>query len=576
MNRSFFSVTGFMNRLRYPYKFTLIGTLLIVPMCISGYLLVSDANEKLQFAVKERQGLEYHRTLLQFNDLLSQRRLMWLAEDQSEFAAIISNTDKELKEKGSKLAIMQTQMRDYLRMPNEWSKIYEQFNGVLKMNTDIHTGLLYVAYSEVMANNGYFMYGIGNASGLKNDSNRGPNELGPVVLEQIPLVLSQLDSLVGLAIYGTEAKEINAEQQVRVHILSGLNNDILAEIGRSVELGATYFADEAGTSNMRMTAKRWASDARTFSEKMKYAFNDDEEFVEVPEGLILEGSQAMMTGYQLYYQAMGLIEDSIKQREISLERGRNLTIALLFVLVGIAVTLFLAVSLSVMRSVKMLQRTSLEIAAGNLNARVKLDTKDELKSVEIAFNESIRYFGELLEQKNEMESKITRQAHYDMLTDLPNRFLFYEKFRSAIARLEAAEPESRSTGIGLLYVDLNGFKPVNDRYGHHVGDGLLREVASRLRQCEPEEDAAARIGGDEFTIIVPNGASEGEAERLADRIAQELQRTFVVDGNAITISGSIGIAIYPRDGNNVDALIQHADKAMYRDKRNRAVGVLND
>jgi diguanylate cyclase (GGDEF)-like protein len=460
---------------------------------------------------------------------------------------------------------MQREKRSFLREDDAWSNINEEFRDVMEMDSNVHKALVYVAHSSLMANNGYFMYAVGNASGLNNDSNPGPRELSSVVMDQIPLALSQFDTLVGLAIYGTEQKEINVEQRVRMQVLGQLNNDILAEIRLSVEQGAPYFSDKELISELRATAERWVDESGAFSLKMRNVFIDNGGNVEVPEGLILEGYQIMMSGYKLYYQAMDLIDDSIKHREGALERKRNLTVALLVVLVGIAVTLFLAVSLSVLRSVRLLQRTSLEIAAGNLNARVKLDTKDELKSVEIAFNESVRIFGEILDQKNEMERKITRQAHYDMLTDLPNRFLFYKKLSATFDR-RGNNGSVENASSALLYIDLNGFKPVNDKYGHHIGDGLLKEVAIRLMSCISEEDTAARIGGDEFAVIIPNLSAEEEAKHLADRISAELERTFTVDNIDIEISGSIGIALYPQDGDNVDALIQHADKAMYIEK----------
>lgn len=159
------------------------------------------------------------------------------------------------------------------------------------------------------------------------------------------------------------------------------------------------------------------------------------------------------------------------------------------------------------------------------------------------------------------QQRIEQLAHYDALTHLPNRSLFYDRLGQSIVM---AKRNQRS--IALLYADLDGFKQVNDKLGHHVGDLLLVKVAERLRLCSRESDTLARLGGDEFTMIL-NDTHEREAVAMvARKIIESIDEPFELEGHAVRIGVSIGIASYPGDAETVGALVIVADKAMYAAK----------
>jgi diguanylate cyclase (GGDEF)-like protein/PAS domain S-box-containing protein len=159
------------------------------------------------------------------------------------------------------------------------------------------------------------------------------------------------------------------------------------------------------------------------------------------------------------------------------------------------------------------------------------------------------------------QQRIEQLAHYDDLTGLPNRSLFYDRLGQSIM---LAKRSQRS--IALLYIDLDGFKSVNDTFGHHFGDVLLVKVSERLRQCVRESDTLARLGGDEFTVVL-NDTHEREAVALvAQKIIESLAVQFDLDGPTVRIGSSIGIARYPDDAETKGALLIVADKAMYAAK----------
>ncbi len=166
-------------------------------------------------------------------------------------------------------------------------------------------------------------------------------------------------------------------------------------------------------------------------------------------------------------------------------------------------------------------------------------------------------------ERKRAEEAIRQLAFYDPLTQLPNRRLLQDRIPQQIARARREQ-----TRIALLFIDLDKFKPVNDDYGHEVGDCLLKSVAHRLRRHLRESDTVARIGGDEFVTLLADLQRIDDAVSTAEKICEELQKPFVTtSGISLNISSSIGVAIYPDDGDNDQELLRIADEAMYHAKR---------
>jgi len=158
-------------------------------------------------------------------------------------------------------------------------------------------------------------------------------------------------------------------------------------------------------------------------------------------------------------------------------------------------------------------------------------------------------------------AQVRHVAYHDELTGLPNRSLLLDRFTQAVA--QAARQD---TQVALLFLDLDGFKSVNDRLGHAAGDNLLQQVAGRLAACIRASDTACRYGGDEFVIMLPEVDRQESAATVAGKIRAHLAAPFVVDGSTITLTASIGTAVYPVDGQNYRDLIHQSDIGMYRGK----------
>lgn len=182
----------------------------------------------------------------------------------------------------------------------------------------------------------------------------------------------------------------------------------------------------------------------------------------------------------------------------------------------------------------------------------------------------IQYYvatGSDITNKVRSDELIWRQANYDFLTDLPNRHMFQDRLEQEI--LKSLREESL---LALLFIDLDHFKDVNDTLGHPVGDQLLIKVAKRINRCVRNTDTVARMGGDEFTVILPKLKITIDGEKVAEQIISALAEPYSINGETIYVGASIGIAFCPNDTSNVNQLISNADQAMYTSKalgRNR-------
>lgn len=161
------------------------------------------------------------------------------------------------------------------------------------------------------------------------------------------------------------------------------------------------------------------------------------------------------------------------------------------------------------------------------------------------------------------EERVESLAYYDPLTGLPNRSLLHDRIGQALAQAERTKKK-----VAVLFIDLDRFKFINDSLGHTIGDLLLKEIAGKLTQCVRERDTVARIGGDEFVVVMGDLSATRDVEVAAARILEELSSTFVIDGHSLHASCSIGISLCPENGYDRETLIRYADQAMYAAKEN--------
>jgi diguanylate cyclase (GGDEF)-like protein/PAS domain S-box-containing protein len=170
-------------------------------------------------------------------------------------------------------------------------------------------------------------------------------------------------------------------------------------------------------------------------------------------------------------------------------------------------------------------------------------------------------FRDITERKN-AQRRLEQMANYDPLTGVPNRTFFAEKLNQLM--LQAQRENSK---FALLFIDLDRFKEANDRHGHYFGDLLLKVVASRLMGCVREADTVARMGGDEFVVIISRIKDKADAARMAERLREEIGKPYQLEGQECELAASIGITLFPDDGATGELQLVRADTAMYRSKK---------
>jgi diguanylate cyclase (GGDEF)-like protein len=241
------------------------------------------------------------------------------------------------------------------------------------------------------------------------------------------------------------------------------------------------------------------------------------------------------------------------------------------------------------RGLKTLQQGTRQIAEGELGYQIKVHGKDELAQTAQAFNDmsvklkhlydehtkketEIQQLNLALEQRvndrtmqlNDANKQLEHQAMHDALTKLPNRALFHDRLHNTLVTAKRS-----GELFALVGIDLDLFKEINDSMGHHAGDLVLQHVALACNKVLRDSDTVARMGGDEFSVLLPNVTNMARALQVAERVLEAIKEPLDIDGNMIEVSASLGIAMYPQHGEDELDLITHSDAAMYEAKRKK-------
>ena len=242
------------------------------------------------------------------------------------------------------------------------------------------------------------------------------------------------------------------------------------------------------------------------------------------------------------------------------------TVAALVLLAASLIAYFMSmklqslISVPVMRLAQTMKKVSQE---KDYSLRTEKTGKDEIGSLIDGFNEMLSEIEERDEVLRQHQDNLQVLAHFDSLTQLPNRALYYDRLSQAL--LQATRTTQK---VAVMFVDLDHFKDINDTSGHRIGDLLLKDVAERLQKIVRASDTVARMGGDEFTVLLPNLEDPDNVSPVAQKILKNISEVYRVEGNEIYITASVGITIFPNDGQTVDELLKNADTAMYHAKNN--------
>lgn len=228
-------------------------------------------------------------------------------------------------------------------------------------------------------------------------------------------------------------------------------------------------------------------------------------------------------------------------------------------LVGfLSVMLAIWVARRVTRPLKLMTHAMASFSKDQTVSHLNFERQDEVGVLAASLNVMQSTLVANLQELTESREAIKHLAQHDGLTGLPNRALFDDRLQQAVA--QALRDHSL---LAMMFVDLDGFKPINDTYGHQVGDSLLKAVAQRMQVCVRKADTVGRVGGDEFVVLLPWVQSVQDALVVAEKICHSLNQAVVIDGHVLVISASVGVATFPDHANDPFALVRQADAAMY-------------
>ena len=231
-------------------------------------------------------------------------------------------------------------------------------------------------------------------------------------------------------------------------------------------------------------------------------------------------------------------------------------------LVGfLAVILAMVVAGRVTRPLHQMTRAMALFAENQTVSHLNFKRQDEIGVLAASLNVMQNTLVANLHELDESREAIRHLAQHDGLTGLPNRALFADRLQQAVA--QAQRDQSR---LAVMFVDLDNFKPINDTYGHQVGDSLLTTVAQRMQACVRNADTVGRVGGDEFVVLLPWVQTQQDASVVAEKICDSINKVMLIDGHSLVISASVGVAIYPDHAKEQFSLLRQADAAMYMAK----------
>ncbi|MPW29397.1 EAL domain-containing protein [Agarivorans sp. B2Z047] len=294
--------------------------------------------------------------------------------------------------------------------------------------------------------------------------------------------------------------------------------------------------------------------------------NYQEELAEEADELI-EVSSLLILDEQVYGALTVLANDSYIDQRIGFY-GQFLAV-LLVITFGLSLSFSLFLKRGFLRPLLHLSDVAERVTASNdYSLRAQQSSDDEVANLTECFNgmlETIELRERMLEKQvrlrtQELEGanqQLLQYAYTDGLTGLPNRHFFYEKLHTLV---------KEKIEFALIFIDLDGFKEINDTLGHDYGDVLLSQAGQRILRCVREQDTVARLGGDEFTIVIEGVNEQARVANIAETVLQGLAKRFTIKQEAAHVSGSIGIAFSPLDGDSVEAVVKHADQAMYVSK----------
>jgi diguanylate cyclase (GGDEF)-like protein len=555
--KSFFSTSVYlMNRLSYLQKFSLIGLLFLLPIGLTLYLLISDLNAQLGMVKLEKKGINYNSAIRHFFEDTQQHRGLAniVLNGDTEFTPMLFQKEKSILNDISLVNAAEKELDNKWRKISTWPQIEQEWKAVEKQQMQLDPTQSFTLHTKIIKDSLLLITQLNIHTNLELDSDN--HTYIKSLISKLPEMLETIGQARGLSAGAAAKKELSESEVYRLITLSGTINPQFEDIKK----GLLDFVKTKNTQDKLIadmdkfvnayTIFRDAVDATvlkgSYSLKIK------------PMELFDLGTDALNAGFKLYDEGLPILNQLLSEKADHLLQKKYFVTGFTGAVWVILIYLFVGFYLSVHRSLFKLMRAAVRMTNGDLSERIYLDTKDELQAVGNAYNKMAISLERTLKERDAQEEKIKFLAYHDALTKLPNRVLFQDRLGQALA-LASRNKEL----VGVMFLDLDRFKSINDTFGHGIGDQLLQTVAERLMGCLRATDTVTRMGGDEFLLIITGLKDITQITGIAEKLLSALFEPLKLESIEISISGSLGISVYPQDGNDQETLIRNADAAMY-------------
>ncbi len=553
------------NRLGYTHKLALLGALSLLATSVVTYKLLVSYDLTINNSRRELEGLALIKPFSRVVQLAQQHRGLSAGELSGIRSMHKNRADVEL-DLTRTIAVLENKLPAQLASSPDWQKIRRRWdklrnNGLdwkAEDNISEHTLLIQEVLSIEVA--------TADAYGLTLDPEISSSYLIDTMLNRLPDAIEHLGQIRA---YGTlllqSGKRGNEAQIQNIRGLVAQLEDALPQLMSNINKSTFY--NPALQNSLPAASSDFANSTATMINLLRedvftgrFATRPGDFFA--LSTTLIDSKYAHLTE-TILPECEALIQARIDRTDREFDTIVSIVLILLLVVIYFATGIYYAT----INSIQSLVLSAHAFARGDTNRRIRLQTRDEFKLLGDSFNEMASGFNSLLDQRKKSEELIWKQANYDLLTSLPNRAMFQDRIEQEIKKAHRGDFQ-----LALLFIDLDGFKEVNDTLGHHIGDMLLVQAAQRIVACVREIDTVVRLGGDEFAVILSELDDASSILRIVRDILRQLSDGYQLNDEMVHISASIGITLYPDDATTADVLLKNADQAMYvakNDGRNR-------
>lgn len=567
INKIIKTATSLMNRLKYIHKFTLIFTTFSIPTIIMICMSIIQINEEIAFRKNQNIGLEYNVALRELIQRVQEYRGLTVVNfkhrDSINNQLLIK--EMEINEKIRKVDSINEKYKDTLKSSQEWTSIKEQWTKVRKEQPGYDINETFQAYTELIEE----MLSLNNHVSDRVELLVQPKlyryYLTEAIIKNMPWAAEymaearSIGSIVTLKGYGT------LEEKYELIYLENNIKKILNDTSSGMEIA--FRNEEVNEKVTKDKDNAFDSAYDTLGLLTREIINKDKVTIDYKE-YFNSCTKSIDKIYNLLILKTDTLMNISKEELEDAIILRNFIIIISAIVFLVIICIFYGFYNSISVSIKQIEEATSKIASGDLKERVELEARDETKKIESALNTMldnlVANYNELQETKKTLENL----ALHDSLTGLPNRTLFMERLDKTIE-----EAKKNGTMVALLFIDLDKFKAINDNFGHTMGDIVLKNVAVQLLQIVGNTGLVCRLGGDEFTVLIPEVGGLDYIEMLSKNISDAIEELRFLGRKFNNFGASVGYAIFPMDATNSEDLLKRADKEMYKIKYNKVKSI---